>query len=74
VGQYYRHAVGQAVLYRDFIRRATPLEPWFEQLDMNHRSCQAAVALTPPPGANWKPRLLQVQKLGLLFNVKVAVI
>jgi hypothetical protein len=25
VGQYYRRAIAQAVLYREFIKRATPL-------------------------------------------------
>ena len=28
VGQYYRHAIAQAVLYREFIKRATLMTAW----------------------------------------------
>lgn len=52
-GQYYRHAVGQAVLYREFIRRADLLEPWFEKRGMDRGSCEALVALTPGKGKDW---------------------
>ncbi|HTN99062.1 MAG TPA: hypothetical protein VL068_00185 [Microthrixaceae bacterium] len=45
VGQYYRHAVAQAVLYREFIRKATPLSPWFESHGLVATSCRAAVVV-----------------------------
>ncbi|SFE51929.1 hypothetical protein [Blastococcus tunisiensis] len=45
VGNYYRHAVEQAVLYRQFIRQATPLASWFERFDLDHRACGAAVVV-----------------------------
>ncbi|MGY1753825.1 hypothetical protein [Blastococcus sp. SYSU D01042] len=45
VGNYYRHAVEQAVLYRHFIRQATHLAPWFERFDLDHTACRAAVVV-----------------------------
>ena len=45
VGQYYRHAVAQAVLYREFIRKAAPLSPWFESHGLVAARCQAAVVV-----------------------------
>lgn len=44
-GKYYRHAVAQAVLYREFIRQATPLAPWFERHGLDQRECRAAVVV-----------------------------
>lgn len=43
--QYYRHAVHQAVLYRDFIRGATPLAGWFDRFDLDQAVCEAAVVV-----------------------------
>lgn len=42
-GKYYRHAVSQAVLYRDFLRAATPLHGWFRQLGVRPEDFQGAV-------------------------------
>ena len=39
-GQYYRHAVAQAVLYRDFIRKATALHPWFDTTSSTPRCAE----------------------------------
>ena len=44
-GQYYRHAVAQAVLYRDFIRKATALHLWFDHYDLDATLCRAAVVV-----------------------------
>lgn len=57
VGQYYRHAVAQAVLYREFIRKAEPLHPWFKARGLTARGCQAAVVvprLTNPRHEQWR--------------------
>ena len=58
VGQYYRHAIGQAVLYRHFIRSADPLDPWFAARGLTRTKCKAAVVI---PDLNdrprWRPRL-----------------
>lgn len=43
--QYYRHAVHQAVLYRHFIRTATPLHAWFDFHDLDQKNCEAAVVI-----------------------------
>jgi hypothetical protein len=44
-GQYYRHAVAQAVLYREFIRQATSLHFWFEKFGLDATRCRAAVVV-----------------------------
>lgn len=43
--RYYRHAVHQAVLYRDFIRGATPLSHWFDRFNLDQTACEAAVVV-----------------------------
>lgn len=43
--RYYRHAVHQAVLYRDFIRGATPLSHWFDRFNLDQAECEAAVVV-----------------------------
>jgi hypothetical protein len=45
IGGYYRHAVSQAVLYREFIRAATPLYFWFQDQDLDANDCRAAVVV-----------------------------
>lgn len=42
---YYRHAVGQAVLYRHFIQNAAPLNQWFDRYGLDRTSCRAGVVL-----------------------------
>lgn len=63
VGQYYRHAVAQAVLYREFIRRATPLHPWFDAQELDAPRCQAAVVvprLTNPRHERWRDHVTRL--------------
>jgi len=43
-GAYLRHGVGQAVLYRHFIRSTSALDPWFSKHDLNRTACRAALA------------------------------
>ena len=45
IGGYYRHAISQAVLYRQFIRAATPLHAWFKDQDLDADDCRAAVVV-----------------------------
>ncbi len=68
VGQYYRHAVAQAVLYREFIRGASPLHFWFEKRGLKAEDCQAAVVVPEIPAkqAQWRGR---IERLCDLFNV-----
>lgn len=67
---YYRHAVGQAVLYRHFIRDAAPLEPWFSGNarhtghDLDRTACRAAVVVPDLSGSpKWRSRLQAVCEL-----------
>ena len=47
-GAYLRHAIGQAVLYRHFLRTATPYEKWFVDRRLDRQAARAAV-LYPQP-------------------------
>ena len=59
VGQYYRHAIAQAVLYREFIKRATPLHWWFSEKGLKADRCEGAVVVPELTGPNvvWRPGL-----------------
>ena len=65
MGQGYRHAVTQAVLYREFIIRAEDVHPWFNSLSLNAELCKAAVAF-PKMEAYDNPR--KHQRLRMLFQ------
>ena len=65
-GKYYRHAIAQVVLYREFIRTATWIHPWFEDQGLDPQKCQAVVAF-PTEGED--PRRLRA--LASLFEVNV---
>ena len=43
-GQGYRHAITQAVLYREFVKNAKELHPWFSIKGINPTKCKAAIA------------------------------
>lgn len=68
VGQYYRHALVQAVLYREFIRNAKPLHPWFNDRGLDATACQAAVVIPRIQAvrAHWLQRL---ETLCAVFDV-----
>lgn len=74
-GQYYRNAVGQAVLYREFIRRAIGLHPWFNERGLDATKCRAAVAF-PMKGTlrQRQSALDHVRYLAHRFNVEVIVL
>lgn len=74
-GQYFRHAIGQAVLYREFIRRSEGLAPWFQERGMDHRRCEAVVAM-PRSEVSERSRLLldHVRYLADIFSVRVVVL
>jgi hypothetical protein len=61
VGRYYRHAVGQAVLYRHFIRSAAPLDEWFAEHQLDRAACRAAVVVPDlDKQPKWRDRLAAV--------------
>ena len=70
-GQYYRHAVGQAVLYREFIRKASNLHPWFQSHGLEATECQAVVAFPELRGRDRDRLLSDIQWLGDLFDIAV---
>ena len=47
-GSYLRHAIGQAVLYRHFLRTASPYGQWFNSVGLDQRGVRALV-LYPQP-------------------------
>lgn len=42
---YYRHAISQAVLYRQFIKTATPLKDWFDRYGLDQAKVRGGVVL-----------------------------
>ena len=70
-GQYYRHAVAQAVLYREFIREATPLHFWFAGFDLAPTECRAAVVVPTISTPEWQAPL---EALCRLFDVPLVVV
>lgn len=70
-GQYYRHAVVQAVLYRHFIRHATPLHFWFDQFDLDPTLCRAAVVVPTIRTRRWQDRLAALCEL---FDVDLVIV
>ncbi len=73
VASYYRHAVTQAVLYREFIQRATHLAPWFEQFDLDQTACRAAVVVPELSEQSrvWKDRLARMRAV---FDVELVTV
>ncbi len=74
-GQYYRHALTQAVLYREFIRNAVAFHPWFQGLDQGQpalqpKFCQAAVVF-PKLKSDRKTLLPMLQKTALHLGVRI---
>lgn len=76
-GQYYRHAITQAVLYRQFIRRAANLHGWFSRRWLQPEQCKAAIAFPTlaSPGARDAARreklLGQLKTAAAAFDVAV---
>jgi hypothetical protein len=69
-GEYLRHGVVQAVLYREYIRKAEHLYPWFKQHGLAAEKCEAAVAFPALKPSN-KAELKHVNDLANLFDVRV---
>ncbi len=66
VGQYDRHALGQAVLYRQFIRQARALHFWFDDQGLDATGCKAAVVVPDLAQRSWAQRL---SRLCTFFDV-----
>lgn len=70
-GQYLRHGVGQAVLYRAFIKRADAIHPYLEGIGVDAAACKAAVAFPVLTGRDAAFRTGDVAALARLFDVDV---
>ena len=69
-GAYLRHGIGQAVLYRHYIRSASQLDEWFSSYGLQRTQCQAALAFpTASPGAS--ATVTRLRDLAKLFDVEV---
>jgi hypothetical protein len=76
-GAYLRHAIGQAVLYRHFLRSAGAYEPWFQGQGLDQHAVRAAV-LYPQPTATVQRKIAgRIGNLWLTaaaFDVQVATV
>lgn len=70
VGAYLRHGIGQAVLYRHFIRAAAGLDPYFAQLGLQRTDCQAALAFPTAP-ASAAAKIAVHRRVAAAFGVEV---
>ena len=72
-GQYYRHAITQAVLYREFFRHATDMHGWFRDLGLEPTDFQGAVVFPRLKGTveHRNQLLKQLRKTADCFGVAV---
>lgn len=72
IGGYNRHAISQAVLYRQFIRAATPLHVWFTDQDLDADACRAAVVVPDLTADNARrDHRADLQSICKLFDVEL---
>lgn len=69
-GAYLRHGIGQAVLYRHFIRSNDALDPWFERHGLVRDQCRAALAF-PTAALAALPTITRLRALAELYDVEV---
>lgn len=69
-GAYLRHGIGQAVLYRHFIRSADQLHPWFMQHGLARTESQAALAF-PNASPGTAESIARLRALAHHYDVEV---
>lgn len=69
-GAYLRHGIGQAVLYRHYIRSAAELDPWFNHYGLTRSECQAALAF-PTAAPSTAPTIDRLRNLAALYDIEV---
>lgn len=70
-GQYYHHAITQAVLYREFLRQAGPLHKWFCGRGLDPSKTRAAIAFPQMKDGTDSNRMPQLTRTARVFNVEV---
>jgi hypothetical protein len=76
-GAYLRHAIGQAVLYRRYLRTTAALGPWFESLQLEQRAIRALVVYPRPSHhvrAKIARRISNLLLTAAAFDVQVAMV
>lgn len=73
IGQGYRHAITQAVLYREFVRKANAVHPWFINKNLDPAKCKAIVAFPELLKSDKKKQMLLRQHIlvGNAFGVEI---
>jgi hypothetical protein len=69
-GEYLRHGIGQAALYRHYIRSAAELDPWFASHGLQRTACQAALAF-PTAAPSTAKGIERLRSLAARFDVDV---
>lgn len=69
-GFYLRHGIGQAVLYRHYIRSTAALEPWFQLYGLKRTECQAALSF-PTAAVTTSKKIERLRSLADLYDIEV---
>jgi hypothetical protein len=71
--QYFRNAIVQAVLHREFIRKGAQVRPWFNDHDLDSTLCRAGIAFPKLRGPDAHQTKLRTgaTTLASLFDVSV---
>ena len=69
-GAYLRHGIGQAVLYRHYIRSTAELDPWFEHHGLKRTECRAALAF-PTAAVSTIQAIRRLRQLAARYDVEV---
>jgi hypothetical protein len=69
-GRYLRCGIGQAVLYRHFIRSAESLDPWFACHDLRRADCCSALAFPVASGRS-AATIARLRDLARRYDVEV---
>ena len=70
-GKYYRHAIGQAALYRAFVRQSHVVRSFFKDLELDPACCKAAVAFPTTTGPAAGDLRKALQRVADAFGVAV---
>ena len=76
-GRYLRHAIGQAVLYRHFLRTASPYGQWFNAAGLDQHGVRALVLYPQPDELREEkisPRIGDLWLLASAFDVQLVAV
>jgi len=72
-GSYIRDGIVQVALYRECVRRAASVDPWFRSMKLDRRKTRAALVIPPLVGKNREALLEDHLGLAKLFEVELIV-